>query len=354
MSETIFLKPTTEHELKIISMPFKGGKAPGYDHIPMHLFDIISKPLMRVINISLEKGIFPNDLKMAKVIPIFKAGDVDIFTNYKPISILSSFSKIYEKVMYNRLLDFIERFEILYSFQFGFRTKHSTNHALTHLVNKIATGIDQNKISIGVFLDLSKAFDTLNHSILFSKLENYGIRGVALNWIKSYFHNRKQFVQYNNVTSSQLITQCGVPQGSILGPLLFILYINDLSNASRIVEPLIFADDTSICYSHSDPVVLASVLNEALQSISSWMRANKLSVNIDKTDYVIFHSRHKKVSYDISHSFHYKCITRKPKVKFLGFFLDENLTWKPRISHVCKKISKSISIIYRARFLLVS
>ena len=256
--------------------------------------------------------------------------------------------------MYIRLLDFIERFEILYSFQFGFRTKHSTNHALTHLVNKIATGIDQNKISIGVFLDLSKAFDTLNHGILFSKLENYGIRGVALNWIKSYFHNRKQFLQYNNVTSSQLITQCGVPQGSILGPLLFILYINDLSNASRIVEPLIFADDTSICYSHSDPVVLASVLNEALQSISSWMRANKLSVNIDKTDYVIFHSRHKKVSYDISHSFHYKCITRKPKVKFLGFFLDENLTWKPRISHVCKKISKSISIIYRARFLLVS
>jgi hypothetical protein len=206
MSETIFLKPTTEHELKIISMSFKGGKAPGYDHIPLHLvknlFDIISKPLMRVINISLEKGIFPNDLKMAKVIPLFKAGDVDIFTNCRPISILSSFSKIYEKVMYNRLLDFIERFEILYSFQFGFCTKHSTNHALTHLVNKIATEIDQNKISIGVFLDLSKAFDTLNHGILFSKLENYGIRGVALNWIKSYFHNRKQFIQYNNVTSS--------------------------------------------------------------------------------------------------------------------------------------------------------
>jgi hypothetical protein len=164
----------------------------------------------------------------------------------------------------------------LYSFQFGFRTKHSTNHALTHLVSKLATEIDQNKISIGVFLDLSKAFDTLNHSILFSKLENYGIRGVAVNWIKSYFHNRKQFIQYNNVTSSQLITQCGVPQCSILGPLLFILYINDLPNASRIVEPLLFTDDTSICYSHSDPVVLAAVLNEALQSIGSWMRQNKL------------------------------------------------------------------------------
>ena len=117
---------------------------------------------MRVINISLEKGIFLNNLKTAKVIPIFKAGDVDILTNYRPIWILSSFSKIYEKVMYNRLLDFIERFKILYSFQFSFRTKHSTNHTLTHLVNKIATEIDQNKISIGVFLDLSKAFGTLN------------------------------------------------------------------------------------------------------------------------------------------------------------------------------------------------
>ena len=285
-------------------MSFKGGKAPGHDHIPMHLvknsFDIISKPLMYLINLSLEKGIFPNNLKTAKIIPIFKAGDVDIFTNYRPISILSSFSKIYEKIMYNRLLDFIQRFEILYSLQFGFRTKHSTSHALTHLVNKIATDIDQSKISIGVFLDLSKAFDTLNRDILFSKLENYGIRGVALNWIKSYFQNRKQYVQYNNVSSSHLITQCGVPQGSILGPLFFILYINDLPNASRIVEPLLFADDTSICYSHSDPEVLAAVLNEALQNIASWMRANKLSVNIDKTVYVIFHSRHKKSSYDIS------------------------------------------------------
>ena len=145
-----------------------------------------------------------------------------------------------------------------------------------------------------------------------------------------------------------------MPQGSILGPPLFILYINDLPNASRIVEPLLFADDTSICYSHSDPVVLAAVLNEALQSIGSWMRANKLSVNIDKTDYVIFHSRHKKVSYDIYLSFDDKCITRKPKVKFPGFFLDENLTWKPHISHVCKKISKSIGIIYRARFYLLA
>ena len=134
---------------------------------------------------------------------------------------------------------------------------------------------------------------------------------------------------YNNVTSSQLIAQCGVPQGSILGPLFFILYINDLPNASRIVEPLLFADDTSICCSHSDPEVLVAVLNDALQNIGSWMRAKKLSVNIDKTDFVIFHSRHKKSSYDISLLLVNKCITRKLRVKFLGGFLDENLTWKP-------------------------
>ena len=167
---------------------------------------------------------------------------------------------------------------MLYCYQFGFRKNNSTNFALIHLTNKIATAIDQNKITAGVLVDLSKAFDTSNHQILFSKLERYGIRGVALQWIKSYFEIREQFVQYD-VTSSKQIIQCGVPQGSILGPLFFILYINDLPNALRLAEPLLFADDTSTYYSHSDPLMLATVLNQELSSISLWMKANKVSVN---------------------------------------------------------------------------
>ena len=135
--------------------------------------------------------------------------------------------------MYNRLLEFINKFEILYCYQFGFRSNHSTNLALIHLTNKIATATDQHEIAAGVFLDLSKAFDTLNHDILFSKLEHCGIRGVALHWIKSYFNNRKEFVSYN-VSSNEQVIKCGVPQSSILGPLLFILYINDLFRAHHI------------------------------------------------------------------------------------------------------------------------
>ena len=161
---------------------------------------------MQLLNISLEKGICPDKLKIAKVIPIFKTGDVDMFQNYRPILILSGFSKIYEKVMHNRLLEFLNRFEILYSYQFGFLSNHSTNLALIHMTNEIATAIDQNEITAGVFLDLSKAFDTLNHEILFSKLGHYGIRGVALNWMKSYFNNRKQFVNLSVIIMSHPIT----------------------------------------------------------------------------------------------------------------------------------------------------
>ena len=254
--------------------------------------------------------------------------------------------------MYNRLIEFIEKFEILYCYQFGFRKNNSTNFALIHLTNKIATAIDQNKITAGVFVDLSKAFDTLNHQILFSKLERYGIRGVALQWIKSYFENREQFVQHD-VSSSKQIIQCGVPQGSILGPLFFILYINDLPNALRLAEPLLFADDTSIYYSHSDPLVLATVLNQELSSISLWMKANKLSVNTKKTNYVIFKPKQKKLkTIMIPLMFNENKLTQKRVVKFLGVFIDENLSWKFHIDHICKKVSKSTGIIYRSRFLL--
>ena len=154
--------------------------------------------------------------------------------------------------MHNRLVIFAERFNILYHNQFGFRRGHSTSHALVHLINNIASAIDHNEATAGVFLTYrSEAFDTLNHEILFSKLEHYGIRGLALKWIKSYFLHRKQFVQYTNVSSSLQTIKCGVPQGSILGPLFFIFYINDLPNVSDIIETILFADDTSLFYSHS-------------------------------------------------------------------------------------------------------
>ena len=181
---------------------------------------------------------------------------------------------LFEKVMYNRMIEFAEQYNILHRCQFGFRKNYSTSHVLIHLINRISLAIDPRETTVGVFLDLSKAFDTLDHQILFTKLEHYGIRDVALQWIKSYFSCRQQFVQINQTCSSMQTIKCGVPQGSILGPLFFILYINDLPKASKLTELLIFAADTSIFFSHSNPNYLENVLNNELLNIDVWLRCN--------------------------------------------------------------------------------
>ena len=243
-------------------------------------------------------------------------------------------------------------YEILFCCQFEFRKNHSTSLSLIHLINKISSAIDKRESTVGVLLDLSKAFDTLDHQILFTKLEHYGIRGTDLQWIKSYFSCRQQFVQFNQACSPMQTIKCGVPQGSILGPLLFILYINDLPNASKLTQPLLFADDTSIFYSHSDPRCLQSVLNEELQNFDVWLKCKKLSVNIKKNNYIVFKPRQKKLDYNFSVSFGNQSLKQSNVVKFLGVYLDEHLTWKHHISFVCKQIAKSIGILFRSRFYL--
>ena len=193
---------------------FASGKAPGYDNISMrvikHSFHLISAPLANIINLSSQKGIFPDKLKIAKVIPICKADDPSHFKNYRPTSLLSNFSNFFEKGTYNRMIEFAEQYNILYRCQFGFRKNYSTSHALIHLINRISSAIDQCETTVRVFLDLSKAFVTLDHQILFTKLGHYGIRGVVLQWIKSYFSCRQQFVQINQTCSSMQTIKCGV------------------------------------------------------------------------------------------------------------------------------------------------
>ncbi len=356
--ESISLHPTNPNELLEICNSFKTAKAPGYDNLSMYVIkksiDLIVEPLVNVINLSLSKGVFPSKLKIAKIIPIFKTGNQSFFTNYRPISLLTNFSKLFEKVMQIRLTLFIEQCEILYRFQFGFRSNHSTMHSLVSLINNVATAIDRNQIAAGVFIDLSKAFDTLDHEILFTKLQHYGIRGVALQWIKSYFCNREQFVQYNETCSTMEKLKCGVPQGSILGPLFFILYINDLPNALELSKSYLFADDTSIYYSNSDIKQLEFVLNSELRKLDIWMKSNKLSVNISKTNYIIFRPRQKKINSNLVIQYNNQTITQKQYIKFLGVYLDEHLSWKEHINYICNKIAKSVGIIYRSRYLLSS
>ena len=218
--ESIFFNPTTKDEIITIAQSFASGKAAGYDSIPMFIIkesiQIISEPLAHIMNLSIAYGIVPDQMKIARVVPLFKADDPSLFTNYRPISILPSFSKFLERIIYSRILDYLTNLHILCDNQFGFRKNHSTVLALIDLHDKISSALDNGELAVGIFLDLSKAFDTVNHSILFDKLEHYGIRGLGLKWIKSYFSKRLQFVEYNGHVSSRTNISCGVPQLKVL------------------------------------------------------------------------------------------------------------------------------------------
>ena len=285
-------------------------------------------------------------MKEARVIPVSKAGNPSVPSNYRPISILPAISKVLERIMYDRLLNFLNKHKILSSNQFGFRKNVSTYMATADIVKYITDGFNSKEISIGVFLDLSKAFDTVDHNILLRKLTHYGIRGIVFNWFHSYLSNRKQVVRINNKSSSLSNISCGVPQGSILGPLLFLIYINDLCNCSSLLHFTLFADDTSILYKHKDLITGARVMNSELEIISMWFKINKLSLNISKTNFMIFHPLQRKIgSVDLFIDGNHIALVKN--AKFLGINIDSNLTWKHHIDVLCSKISRVIGILFK-------
>ena len=331
----------------------KNGKSSGPNSIPVKLLklldDSISSDLSILINESFAIGIFPDKLKIAKVIPIFKKGVRTKTSNYRPISLLSTFSKIFEKLMQTRLQKFLETCDVLFCMQFGFRSGHSTEHALISLTESIKTTLDNKRLGCGIFIDLQKAFDTVNHEILLNKLEHYGIRDTALAWFESYLTSRRQLVSINGYSSSMCSISCGVPQGSVLGPLLFLIYINDLPNVSSMLSFFLFADDTNIYLEAGDLNSLTQTINRELSKVKSWLDCNKLALNIDKTNFVLFHSPRKILPDQINIKFGHKKVSRAKYVKFLGILLDEHLNRKYHITESHKKLSKTSGIFFKIR-----
>ena len=351
-ASSMFLLPTDSHEVQKIVSGLKQA-SPGWDDISSRVIkescDSYLTPLTHIFNLSLSQGIVPEELKVAKVIPLYKADDETVISNYRPVSVLPVFSKILERLVQIRLNAFIEKFNILYQYQFGFRKGHSTNTALIVLTEKITQAIEKGEMVLGVFLDFSKAFDTVNHTILLEKLTKYGIRGTARKWLANYLENRKQYVSWQGHNSSQCKITCGVPQGSILGPILFLLYINDLPNVSQLLLPLLFADDTNVFLSGKDVKDLIDTMNDELDKVVIWLQVNKLSLNIKKTHYIIFRSRRKTVKNHDNLCINGQEIYPVKSTKFLGVVIDEHLLWYGHINIIKSKVSKCIGILGKAR-----
>ena len=288
-----FINPTNQGEILEIINSLDNSKASGPSSIPYKILHLIKRSfspvLSSLINKSFEQGIYFERLKTSKVLPIYKENDSKLdMNNYRPISLLSNINKIVEKLMFTRLYSFLEKNNSIYLKQFGFRKNHSTTHALFSLTEQVRLALDKNEIACGVFIDLKKAFDTVSHDILIKKLDYYGIRGVANRWFESYLTKRTQFVSINEFVSSKIMVQHGVPQGSILGPLLFLIYINDLHKSLKYSYVFHFADDTSLIFRHKSPKKLKKIINFDLKFLCKWLQANSIALNAKKTELVVF------------------------------------------------------------------
>ena len=355
-SKSFMIKPTTPEEIEDIITKLDISKSVGPNSIPNQLIKLIKKsisiPLANMFNSSFINGTCPEFLKISIIIPIYKKDSKLIVSNYRPISLLSNINKILEKLMFNRLYSFLETNKCIYDLQFGFRKKHSTNHALLNMTQQIRDTIDNGNIAIGVFVDFQKAFDTVNHKILLRKLEHYGIRGIANNWFSSYLSKRRQFVSIGGTNSETLNIEHGVPQGSVLGPLLFLIYINDLHTCIKHSTTRHFADDTNLLYTidYNKPRNrnLTRNLNKDLKSLNHWLLANKITLNSAKTEVIMFKNKRTPAP-NVSIKLNGISIERVDEVKYVGILFDEHLTFKGHIKVLNAKLKRANNLLAISR-----
>ena len=351
---SFFLQPTEKNEvIDIINLSID-NKANGPNSIPNQILHIIklivAEPIADIINLSFSTGTYIEKLKISKIIPIYKEkGDKTLSKNFRPISLLSNINKIVEKIMHKRLYGFFENQGLIYQHQFGFRKQHSTTHALIDLTEDIRQTIDNNKFSCGVFIDLQKAFDTVDHNILLKKLNHYGVRDITNKWFKSYLTNRKQYVSLSGIDSNIANIEFGVPQGSVLGPLLFLIYINDLHVAIKYSKTRHFADDTNLLINNNSLKQLNKHLNLDLRRLCNWLKANKISLNCSKTELIIFRHPNKKLNYDLKIKINGKKLIPSKSVKYLGIYIDTHLNWTAQVDSLSVKLSRSTGMLSKIR-----
>ena len=297
---SLFMRPTNEKEIEQKIKAMKDNKALGPNSIRTKILKVhsktLSKLLAELINLSLNQGKFPAILKIVKVITIHKRGDKGECDNYRPISLISNISKLIEKTVHERLYSFLEKEQLLFEGQFRFRNNRSTADALIDITERIRDARDKDLNACGAFLDFKKAFDAVNHDILLSKLAHYGIRGQVNNWFHSYLTQRVQFTSANRFNSRPYLFSYGVPQRSVLGPLLFIIFINDLHKSVRHIQMIPFADDKNLLYINKSMKKINKHFGHDFSFICQWLRANKISLNAGKTELVIFSPKRKQIT----------------------------------------------------------
>ena len=352
--DSFALPPCTEYDIKKAYESLKSSSSFDTDDLNKKMFDrildLIITPITNIINMSFQSGVFPKAMKTAKVTAIFKSGDHRLASNYRPISILPVLSKVIEKIVNNKLVSFLFSRNLITSCQYGFLPGRSTVLASVDLFETVCESLKNRENTVAISLDLSKAFDSLDHNILLEKLPFYGIRGLPLQWFTSYLSNRSQIVSLNNnhIKSDPKCLTHGVPQGSILGPTLFLLYINDLPRSSNILKFILYADDTTLLFSFKQNSNPSQVLQNEIDKVVTWFQLNKLLLNKSKTQAVIY-SHSPAAEPELSINLSTNKITFIQNLNFLGITFDSKLNFKPHIDKIRQQISRSLGFLYRVK-----